>query len=321
MSQAKTTEESGKMMDFAPRADVSFKNVEVPLKGSSTEPLKKTHTTKQEITVQPKRLQPSDPETKKFQTESPLPEKAVDDMVAPTSGHKEADVAGGVSAVNEAEAEKAPAVPVVKPQKAKEEVPDGLSTEKKAENQKAPAALPVEPEAAKNVTKKASKGKRVRFSVLQIRDYPMRVGDNPAVSKGVPITIDWTHDGEVTVSIDDYEHSRAGTPPRCMLELRIPPKMRTDILKQLGNSAADMMVGTKVANVIRFQRRRTVEALQTAPMEEALEKYRRAILNATIMRGRKRREREYLFIYKTTINESKEQSSVRTDAGSSSFLT
>jgi hypothetical protein len=298
MSQAKTTEESGKMMDFvAPRADVSFKNVE--LKGSSAEPLKKTHTTKQEITVQPERLKPSEPKTKKFQTESPLPEKAVDDMVAPTSGHKEADIAGGVSAVNEAEAEKAPAVPVVKPQKAKEEVTDGLSTEKKVEDQKAPAALPVEPA---ETAKKVSKGKRVRFSVLQIRDYPICVGNNPAVSKGVPITIDWTHDGEVTVSIDDYEHSRAGTPPRCMLELRIPPKMRTDILKQLGNSAADMMAGTKAANVVRFQRRRTIESLQTAPMEEVLEKYRRAILNATIMRGRKMRERKYLSIYKPAID-------------------
>jgi hypothetical protein len=319
ISVAQTSEKSGNM-DFAPRADVfSIKNVEVPLKGSSTEPIEKTHTIKQEMTIQPEISKSSKPKTKKIQNESPLPKKAVDDVVvAPTSGRKEADVAAGFSAVAKGETQKAPAVPVGKPQTAKNGVSDGLSKEKKAEVQKDPDALTVEPETAKNVTKKVSKGKKVRFSVLQIRDYPIIVGGNPAVSKGVPVTIDWTHDGEVIASIDDYEHSR-GT-PRSMLELRIPPRVRTENMKRLGFSNADVLAGTKAANIVRCQRRRTIETLQTAAMEEFLEKWRRAILNATIMRGRKRREREYLYIYKPVINVSKEKTSVDTYVGDSSFL-
>jgi hypothetical protein len=289
----------------APPADTSLKIVEVPLKQSSTEPLEKTHTTKQEMPVQPKVSKSSEPTTKEFQTESSLSGKAVDDdVVARTSMPKEADVAAGLTVVKEVEA---PAVPVVKPEIAKEEVPHGLSTEKKVEGQKVPAVLLKMPEKSKNSTnEKVSKGKTVRFSVLEVRDYPICVGVNPAVSKGVPLTIVWTHDGEFTASIDDYESSR-GT-PRSMLELRIPSRLRAEITKGLGFSTADLMAGTKAANIIRFQRRRTIETLQTAPMQELLEKFRRAILNATIMRGRKRREREYLYDYKTVIGESKRQS-------------
>jgi hypothetical protein len=264
--------------------------------------------------------------------ESALPEKAkpADDTVAvtvaPTLASKEADVAAGFSAVKKVEGEvkKTPATPVVvEPQPAKKDVAAGSSTKKKVKDRKAPAALPVpvsvKPETtAKIVPKKVSKGKKVGFSVLQMREYPILIGDNPAVSRGVPLTIDWAHDGEVTASIDEYEYSR-GT-PRSMLELRLPPSMRTEMMKRLGFSAKELMVGTKAANIVRFQRRRTIETLQTAAMEEFLEKSRRAILNATIMRGRKRREREYLEIYKTVINESKEQTSVHTYVGDSSFL-
>lgn len=296
--QSKATEESDKIMDVAPLANLSLKNVEVPLKPSSAnDSLEKTHTTK------------------------PEPKMSKSPEVAPTSVvPTEADVAAGVSAVKEAEAQRAPAVPVVETQTAKKEVHIELSSEEKVEGEKVQAVQHVEPETTEKTTnEEVFEGRKVRFSVLEIRDYPICVGDNPAVSKGVPITIDWTHDGEVTALIDDYENSR-GT-PRSMLELRIPPRLRTETLKGLGFTGADMMLGTKAANIVRLQRRRTIEGLQTAQVEEFLEKSRRAFLNATIMRGKKRREREYLYIYKTVINEPKRKSiTENTCIGDSSSL-
>jgi hypothetical protein len=133
---------------------------------------------------------------------------------------------------------------------------------------------------------------KVSFSQIKIREYPIIVGDNPSIITGVPITIDWEFVHEVDFSVDDYEAARPQ--PRTMLELRIPGRNRDDILKRLGFSLAERNRGRKEANIARSRRKRTREKEQLAAVAEAMEKVRRAALNATVFRRRKQKERQFL---------------------------
>ena len=139
-------------------------------------------------------------------------------------------------------------------------------------------------------------GRTVSFSTLAMREYPIIVGQNPAVMLGAPLTIDWTYGGEVTCSVDDYEKTRPK--PRSMIELRIPASMRNDILKRSGYSRNEIMAGIKQANIGRNRRQRTKETMGLSSIEETMEIVTRAVLNVTLRRQRKKKEREFLADYK-----------------------
>ena len=134
--------------------------------------------------------------------------------------------------------------------------------------------------------------KKVKFTNIEIREYPICVGNNPAGTLGVPITIDWTHDGELTCPLDMYEENKPT--PRTMAELRIPSKRRDEMLKQLGFSAREIMEGKRNATIGRNQRKKTNNTFNLAPYQEFLEMSIRATKNATIRRGAKKKERELL---------------------------
>jgi hypothetical protein len=138
--------------------------------------------------------------------------------------------------------------------------------------------------------------KRVRFSTLEIREYPMCIGENPAGSVGVPISIDWDHVDEIICSIDDYEEVHPSR--RSASQMNLPSRQRSDILKSLGYSRREISEATKHAIKVRIDRQRTIDTLHLAPIEEFIERTTRAVLNATIRRGAKRREREYLSLSK-----------------------
>lgn len=136
----------------------------------------------------------------------------------------------------------------------------------------------------------------VGFTKIQIREYPIVVGDNPSILTGTPITIDWEYVEEMEFAVDDYEQQKPTS--RNMLELRLPAKYRDTILKQQGFSLKDRLQGRKAANITRSQRRRTAETMKLAPVMEMLELATRATLNATVRRSRKQKEREFLSQFK-----------------------
>jgi hypothetical protein len=144
--------------------------------------------------------------------------------------------------------------------------------------------------------KSSKKMTAVSFSFVRIREYPIIIGDNPSNMTGIPIAIDWTHVRQIDCSIDEYEAQKLAS--RTMLELRLPSKIRDDILKEQGYSLSDRRNGMKAANIARRQRRRTTETMNLAPMQEMIEKMSRATLNATVNRRQKRKERELLSAFK-----------------------
>lgn len=54
-------------------------------------------------------------------------------------------------------------------------------------------------------SKSKSRSPLVKFNVLQVREYPQILGDNPFCSTGLPISLDWNHTSEYIVSVDAYE--------------------------------------------------------------------------------------------------------------------
>jgi len=55
---------------------------------------------------------------------------------------------------------------------------------------------------------------QVRFDSVTIYSHDMILGDNPAVSQGAPVTLDWTHSRCQVVSVDEFEeHIRPTVAP------------------------------------------------------------------------------------------------------------
>jgi hypothetical protein len=133
----------------------------------------------------------------------------------------------------------------------------------------------------------------VRFSTVEIRSYPMIMGDNPSVTCGIPVTIDWAHDGDVVVcDIQDYEECRPTR--RHRMELLLPSSIRSSFVLNAGYSRKEIQQQIKDVNCARNRRRQTMEREQFHKLEAALEMTWRAAMNATVRQGKKRMERNYI---------------------------
>lgn len=132
----------------------------------------------------------------------------------------------------------------------------------------------------------------VTFDSITIRDYPMTVGDNPSVSSGPPLAIDWDHMHEVTLSLDSYEESKPL--PRNGREMIVPRAKREQIFKDAGFSYNQLIKLTKPVNVARLQRRKTHSSLGLSPWLEVCEMATRKAKNAITLGKKKREEKAFL---------------------------
>lgn len=119
------------------------------------------------------------------------------------------------------------------------------------------------------------KGKSVRFSTVEIRNYPIILGDNPAVSRGPPITIDWKYmNTRVFKSLEDYERTECFLSRRVMAQMAMPPRYRIEILKSCGYTRHEMLKAAKEADNVKSNREKTVQRLHFSNIEEVAEKVR-----------------------------------------------
>ncbi len=132
----------------------------------------------------------------------------------------------------------------------------------------------------------------VTFDSITIRDYPMTVGDNPSVSSGPPLTIEWDHMSEITLSLDSYEESKPA--PRNGREMIVPRLAREQIFRDAGFSYNQLIRLTKPVNVARLQRRKTHSTLGLSPWLEVYEKATRKAKNVISLGKKKREEKEFL---------------------------
>ena len=106
-------------------------------------------------------------------------------------------------------------------------------------------------------TKRRALAKKVRFGELVITEFPIILGDNPAVTSGAPVTIDWTSQGEVSYKINVYESVR-GTRRR-RRKLLITVSNRAILLLAAGYSIDEIADASINAQQIKYGRQESMQ--------------------------------------------------------------
>lgn len=103
--------------------------------------------------------------------------------------------------------------------------------------------------------------KSVRFANVELREYEMCLGDNPAVARGAPVSLDWKYNRERSYkSLDDFEgseHSKGKLGYGLGVATKRPSLERLHLLKDLGYSREEIKEATDTAQLIQRQRFRT----------------------------------------------------------------
>ena len=124
-------------------------------------------------------------------------------------------------------------------------------------------------------TKSHSEKKNVCFTAIQIRSYHQTLGDNPSVSYGPPISLDWTYEQEVIEqSIDVYEQTRR--PRRSQRQMAMSYYQRQNLLSWMyGIPKDELRRAKKEANKIKLNRSITNTFLPIMAVESVIESAQR----------------------------------------------
>jgi hypothetical protein len=109
--------------------------------------------------------------------------------------------------------------------------------------------------------------KRVAFSTVSVHLHPMTLGDNPAVSAGVPVQIGWKATESFTRPLDVHESEKGNTDsrrlPRSVHRLRIGPTRRENILKEAGEDRGDVLRVLRSVALIQSSRAENAGSVST----------------------------------------------------------
>ena len=95
--------------------------------------------------------------------------------------------------------------------------------------------------------------KHVIFSTIEVREYGMTMGDNPCVSSGVPVTIDWTPQLSMNFNLDQFENSKPEA--RDMRFMRIGSGKRELIASNDGYTQQEILNVIEEMKSIQLSRR------------------------------------------------------------------
>jgi hypothetical protein len=110
----------------------------------------------------------------------------------------------------------------------------------------------------------------VRFHVIQVRAYEQTIGDNPSVSYGPPISLDWEYEELEPVDLEVYEATRG--PRRTKRQMMLNYYNRRNILTwRCGFSEEELKLAQKEANKIKRARAMTKYFLPAQIMEEVMQ--------------------------------------------------
>ena len=109
--------------------------------------------------------------------------------------------------------------------------------------------------------------KVVGFASVQVKTYPVILGDNPAVSSGPPVTLDWEAETSSSSSIDEWEMARCIDRRRSREEIRVPPCVRTEWLLEAGFSP--LQVHEAIQDIQKEQQRRRSSIVKSPLQDKA----------------------------------------------------
>mmetsp|Transcript_2299 Transcript_2299/g.3507 ORF Transcript_2299/g.3507 Transcript_2299/m.3507 type:complete len:391 (-) Transcript_2299:420-1592(-) len=128
-------------------------------------------------------------------------------------------------------------------------------------------------------TNVGSTPKNCRFSTTEIRIYPIILGDNPSVSDGPPITIDWNIITSKTIPVEEFERLVLTSKTRRGIEKAIAcpysRKERENMLRKSGYSLSDIEEGMETISKVKKKDRSRANSKIIYKLEEGAESARR----------------------------------------------
>jgi hypothetical protein len=113
--------------------------------------------------------------------------------------------------------------------------------------------------------------KRVGFDTVLIRSYKQTIGDNPCVSYGPPIQLDWEYEQHDEVDIESFESQRVFS-RRSFRQLGLNYYQRKALLtREYGFTEEELAQSKKDTNKAKFRRAVTNHFLPMMGVETALE--------------------------------------------------
>ncbi|GAX12384.1 hypothetical protein FisN_1Hh318 [Fistulifera solaris] len=112
-------------------------------------------------------------------------------------------------------------------------------------------------------------GFTVQFSTITVREYPIMMGDNPAVSDGPPLTIDWEYNELPYLDVEAFETVRRSR--RTGKSLVLSRKRRENILRNVGYQDVQIVAGIRHVKKLQSLRMQTVANLGSEKVEEAIQ--------------------------------------------------
>lgn len=105
------------------------------------------------------------------------------------------------------------------------------------------------------------KNRSVKFGNITIREYDVTVGDNPACSVGVPISLGWKYNPHhEKYSVEVYERHRSGQ--RSDYEdLKLHEFVRLRILNEWNVPKSKIKRAERTCRIVKDQRQQTIEDL------------------------------------------------------------
>jgi len=132
----------------------------------------------------------------------------------------------------------------------------------------------------------------VGFNLVNIREYPITLGENPGVSGGPSLTIDWEPQAEVKLPLERYESTRP--PRRNYVEMSIPKNVRMKMLQTNGHTKKEILASVKRTNISRINRKKTVAMMHLHDSQEAFEDCKRGFRHIVTFKKHKKKERALL---------------------------
>jgi hypothetical protein len=134
--------------------------------------------------------------------------------------------------------------------------------------------------------------------MIEIREHPRTLGDNPSVSRGPPLALDWYDEklgNTIVVELDQYEESRS-TQRRSKADLVLSNQERESILtEEVGVTARQLVTAMKEATKVKQMRRETNTSAHMEQTHVFLESAARKFQRLVRKRSSTKREIEELW--------------------------
>ena len=125
-------------------------------------------------------------------------------------------------------------------------------------------------------TEQQLQDRKVAFHEIEIREFPVGLGDNPAVLSGPPVALEWESQKTYVLSVDAYEGAMGEGTRRRGKELKMPSSVREELLKG-AYSQEEIRQATKAARRVRSQRSMAVATADIEHIEEFVQSFGRMV--------------------------------------------